>query len=47
VVNKQGSEISFVLDSKRESSRILSGLLPAVDRWKLFFCIESSSGYTE
>jgi len=45
-VNK-AAEVSFVLDSKRESSRFLSGFLSASDRVKLFYVIEASCGYTE
>lgn len=46
-VNKDKSETSFVVDSKRESSRFLSGFLAATDRVKLYYTIETSSGYTE
>jgi hypothetical protein len=40
-------ETCFVMDSKRESSRVLAGFLPVSDRLKLFYTLASSAGYTE
>jgi hypothetical protein len=40
-------ESRFVIESQRESSRILAGFLPMNSKIKVFYCIESSCGYTE
>jgi len=40
-------ESRFVIESQRESSRILAGFLPINSKVKVFYCIETSCGYTE
>lgn len=44
-VNKE-HETRFLVDLKRHSSRFMSGLLPVTDKVKLFYTIETSTGYS-
>ncbi len=46
VVNKE-AETCFVLDSKRECSRYLSGFLMVNHKVKVYYTIETWCGYTE
>ena len=46
VVNGRG-ESSFAIDTRRESSRFLSGLLAVNDQVKLFYMIFTSTGHTD
>ncbi len=46
VVNSK-ADTCFVIDSKRESSRCLSGFLQVSGRSKVFYTIETCCGYTE
>jgi hypothetical protein len=47
LVVERKSETSFIVDSKRISSRFLSGFLPVTSRVKIFYTIETAVGYTE